>query len=118
MTPVAAKATEPAGVVAPAPLVSATVAVQVEGWLTATEDGEQTTVVDVVRSVPVTEPLAAPLSEIPVFTTVIATVTRFGSRSLSVRISVSPCLRGELRRFLTNSEASWRAYMDGAGGVL
>ncbi len=65
MTPVAANATEPAGVVAPAPLVSATVAVQVEGWLTATEDGEQTTVVDVVRSVPVTEPLAAPLLALP-----------------------------------------------------
>ena len=65
MTPVAVKATEPAGVVAPAPLVSATVAVQVEGWLTATDDGEQTIVVDVVRSVPVTEPLVAPLLALP-----------------------------------------------------
>jgi len=65
VTPVAVKATEPAGVVAPAPLVSATVAVQVEGWLTATDDGEQTIVVDVVRSVPVTEPLVAPLLALP-----------------------------------------------------
>src|SRR5947199_8774694 len=51
VTPAAVKATEPAGVVAPAPLVSATVAVQVEGWLTATDEGEQTIVVEVVRRV-------------------------------------------------------------------
>ena len=63
--PVAAKATEPAGVVAPAPLVSATVAVQVEGWLTATVPGLQTMVVDVVLRVTVIEPLLAPLLELP-----------------------------------------------------
>src|SRR5205809_452341 len=63
--PVAVKATEPAGVVAPAPLVSATVAVQVEGWLTATVPGLQTMVVDVVLRVTVIEPLLAPLLELP-----------------------------------------------------
>ncbi len=65
VTPEAVKATEPAGVVAPAPLVSATVAVQVEGWLTATDEGEQTIVVEVVRRVAVTVPLLAPLLELP-----------------------------------------------------
>ncbi len=65
VTPAAVKATEPAGVVAPAPLVSATVAVQVEGWLTATDEGEQTIVVEVVRRVAVTVPLLAPLLELP-----------------------------------------------------
>src|SRR5205809_7244916 len=59
--PVAVKATEPAGVVAPAPLVSATVAVQGEGWLTATEPGAQSMVVDVVLRVTVIEPLLAGL---------------------------------------------------------
>jgi len=44
--PVAVNATEPAGVVAPAPLVSATVAVQVEAWLMATVPGLQTIVVE------------------------------------------------------------------------
>jgi len=63
--PVAVKATEPAGVVAPAPLVSATVAVQVEGWLTATVPGLQTIVVEVVLRVTVIEPLLAPLLELP-----------------------------------------------------
>ena len=57
--------TEPAGVVPPAPLVSATVAVHVEGWLIGTEAGLQTTVVDVVRKIPVTEPLVAPLLALP-----------------------------------------------------
>jgi hypothetical protein len=52
--PLAVNPTEPAGVVAPAPLVSATVAVHVEGWLIATVAGLQTTVVEVVRAVTVT----------------------------------------------------------------
>src|SRR5947199_5655013 len=60
VTPVAVKATEPAGVVAPAPLVSATVAVQVEGWLIPTEAGEHTMVVEVVLFVTVIEQLQAP----------------------------------------------------------
>jgi hypothetical protein len=63
--PVAVKPTDPAGVVAPAPLVSATVAVQVEAWPTETEEGLQTTVVDVVRRVAVIEPLVAPLLALP-----------------------------------------------------
>jgi len=65
VTPVAVKAIEPAGVAAPAPLVSATVAVQVEGWLIATVPGLQTIVVEVVRRVAVTVPLPAPLLELP-----------------------------------------------------
>ena len=65
VTPAAVKATEPAGVVAPAPLVSATVAVHVDGWLTATVPGLQTIVVEVVRRVAVTVPLPAPLLELP-----------------------------------------------------
>jgi hypothetical protein len=52
--PAAENPTEPAGVVAPAPLVSATVAVHVEGWLIATVAGLHTTVVEVVRAVTVT----------------------------------------------------------------
>ena len=63
--PVEVKPTEPAGVLPPAPLVSATVAVQVDGWLIGTEAGEHTTVVDVLRSVPVTEPFVAPLLALP-----------------------------------------------------
>jgi hypothetical protein len=63
--PVAVNPTEPAGVVAPAPLVSATVAVHVEAWLIGTDAGAQTTVVDVVRRVAVTEPLVAPLLALP-----------------------------------------------------
>jgi len=51
------KLTLPAGVELPAPLVSATVAVQVDGCPTVTELGLHTTVVEVVRSVAVTEPL-------------------------------------------------------------
>jgi len=55
------KVTVPDGVLDPAPFVSATVAVQVEAWAIGTEAGAQTTVVEVVRRVPVTEPLPAPL---------------------------------------------------------
>ncbi len=66
--PVAVNATEPAGVVAPAPLVSATVAVQVEAWLMATVPGLQTIVVEVVRRVAFTVPLVAPLLELPACT--------------------------------------------------
>ena len=63
--PVAVNETDPAGVVAPAPLVSATVAVHCEGVPIGTLDGLQTIVVDVVRSVAVTVPLLAPLLELP-----------------------------------------------------
>jgi hypothetical protein len=59
--PVAVNPTDPAGVLLPTPLVSATVAVQVDGWLIATVPGLQTTVVEVVRRVAVTEPFVAPL---------------------------------------------------------
>jgi hypothetical protein len=59
--PVLVNVTEPAGLLAPAPLVSTTVAVQVDAWLIGTEAGLQVTVVEVVRRVPVTEPLVAPL---------------------------------------------------------
>jgi hypothetical protein len=59
--PALVKVTEPEGLLAPAPLVSTTVAVQVEAWLIGTDEGAQTTVVDVVRRVPVTDPLVAPL---------------------------------------------------------
>jgi hypothetical protein len=63
--PAAVNPTEPAGVLPPTPLVSATVAVQVEGWLIATVPGLQTTVVEVVRRVATTEPLVAPLLALP-----------------------------------------------------
>jgi hypothetical protein len=63
--PLAANATDPAGVLEPTPLVSATVAVHVDGWLIATEAGLQTTVVEVVRRVATTEPLVAPLLALP-----------------------------------------------------
>src|SRR5438093_9432015 len=63
--PVAVNATEPAGVVAPTPLVSATVAVHVEGWLMATVLGLHTMVVEVVLSVAVMIALPAPLLELP-----------------------------------------------------
>src|SRR5436189_6345549 len=63
--PVAVNATEPAGVVAPAPLVSATVAVQVEGWLIRTVERRVGIVVEVVRRVAFTVPLVAPLLELP-----------------------------------------------------
>jgi hypothetical protein len=63
--PLAVKPTEPAGVLEPTPLVSATVAVHVEGWLIATGEGLQTTVVEVVRRVATTEPLVAPLLALP-----------------------------------------------------
>jgi hypothetical protein len=52
--PVLVNATEPAGVVAPAPFASTTVAVHVEGWLIATVAGLQTTVVEVALGVTVT----------------------------------------------------------------
>jgi hypothetical protein len=64
--PLAANPTEPAGVVLPTPLVSATVAVHVDGWLMATVPGLQTTVVEVVRRVATTEPFVAPLLALPV----------------------------------------------------
>ena len=63
--PLAVKPTEPAGVLEPTPLVSATVAVQVDGWLIATGEGLQTIVVEVVRRVATTEPLVAPLLALP-----------------------------------------------------
>ena len=63
--PLAVNPTEPAGVEAPTPLVSATVAVHVEGWLIATVPGLQTTLVEVVRRVATTEPLVAPLLALP-----------------------------------------------------
>jgi hypothetical protein len=52
--PTLVNVTVPEGVVAPAPLVSATVAVHVEGWLIGTDEGLQTTVVEVDRNVTVT----------------------------------------------------------------
>jgi hypothetical protein len=52
--PAAVKPTEPAGVVAPAPLVSATVTVQVDAWPIGTGEGEHTTVVEVERGFTVT----------------------------------------------------------------
>jgi hypothetical protein len=66
--PLAVNPTDPAGVVAPAPLVSATVAVHVDGWLIATVPGLQTTVVEVVRRVAVTDPFVAPLLALPAWT--------------------------------------------------
>ena len=63
--PLAVNPTDPAGVLLPTPLVSATVAVHVDGWLIATVLGLQTTVVDVVRRVATTEPLLAPLLALP-----------------------------------------------------
>ena len=53
--PVEVKPTEPAGVVPPAPLVSATVAVHVDAWLIGTVAGLQTTAVDVDLVVTVIE---------------------------------------------------------------
>ena len=52
--PVLVNPTLPAGVDAPAPLASTTVAVHVEGWLIATVPGLQTTVVEVILTVTVT----------------------------------------------------------------
>ena len=63
--PLAVKPTDPAGVDEPTPLVSATVAAHVEGWLIATVPGLQTTVVELVLRVAVTEPLVAPLLVLP-----------------------------------------------------
>src|SRR5437773_12364083 len=65
VTPAAVKATEPAGVVAPAPLVSATVAVQVEGWLRSEERRVGKEGVEGVGRADVTETLTAPLLELP-----------------------------------------------------
>jgi len=59
--PLEVKVTVPEGVLDPIPLVSATVAVQVEAWAMGTEAGAQTTVVDVVLKTPVTDPLPAPV---------------------------------------------------------
>jgi hypothetical protein len=66
--PVAVNPTEPAGVEDPTPLLSATVAVQVEAWPIGTVPGLQTTVVEVVRRVATTEPLVAPLLALPAWT--------------------------------------------------
>jgi hypothetical protein len=63
--PLEVNPTDPAGVDAPAPLVSATVAVHVDACPTVTVPGLQTTVVEVVRRVAVTEPLLAPLLALP-----------------------------------------------------
>src|SRR5438034_11596071 len=63
--PVAVNATEPAGVVVPAPLVSVTVAVHVEGWLMAMVLGLHTMVVDVVLRFDVMEAVPAPLLWVP-----------------------------------------------------
>jgi hypothetical protein len=63
--PAAEKPTEPAGVVAPAPPMSVTVAVQVEGWLIATVAGLQATDVEVGRVTVLTVPLPAPLLALP-----------------------------------------------------
>ena len=63
--PVEVKPTEPAGTVPPAPLVSATVAVHVEGWLIGTLAGLQTTVVVVGRRLTTTV-VSALLLEWPV----------------------------------------------------
>jgi hypothetical protein len=70
--PLAVNPTEPAGVEAPTPLVSAIVAVHVDAWLIATGDGLQTTVVEVVRRVATTEPLVAPLLALPAWTASLA----------------------------------------------
>ena len=70
--PVTVNPTEPAGVVEPTPLVSATVAVHVDGWLIATVPGLHTTVVEVVRRVEITEPLVAPLLALPAWTASLA----------------------------------------------
>ena len=59
--PALVKVTVPEGVEDPTPFVSATVAVQVDACAIGTDEGAQTTVVEVVRRVPVTEPLPAPL---------------------------------------------------------
>jgi hypothetical protein len=66
--PAAVNPTEPAGVLPPTPLVSATVAVHVDAWLIGTEPGAQTIVVEVVRFVATTEPLVAPLLALPAWT--------------------------------------------------
>jgi hypothetical protein len=57
VTPVCVKLTVPVGVVEPAPLASATVAVHVVAWVTVTALGTHDTVVNVVLRAPVTDPL-------------------------------------------------------------
>jgi hypothetical protein len=59
------KPTVPAGTEDPAPSMSATVAVHVVDPPTLTEEGLHATVVEVLRSVAVTEPLVAPLLALP-----------------------------------------------------
>jgi len=66
------KFTVPVGVLAPAPLLSANVAVHVVDPPTLTEEGVQATVVLVVRRVAVTVPLVAPLLELPAWTASLA----------------------------------------------
>src|SRR5438034_972845 len=70
--PVAVNATEPAGVVAPTPLVSATVAVHVEAWLMATVLVLHTMVVDVVLRFAMLESSPPPLLELPACTASLA----------------------------------------------
>src|SRR5437773_1454862 len=57
--PVAVNATEPAGAAVPAPLVSVTVAVHVEGWLMAMVLGLHTMVAGLVLRCEVMEPVHA-----------------------------------------------------------
>ena len=59
------KLTVPAGTLAPAPLVSATLAVHWVDPPTLTDVGLQEMVVEVVRRVATTEPLVAPLLALP-----------------------------------------------------
>jgi hypothetical protein len=59
------KLTVPVGTVAPAPSMSATVAVHDVDPPTLTDEGLQETVVEVLLSVAVTEPLVAPLLALP-----------------------------------------------------
>jgi hypothetical protein len=55
------KVTEPAGAVAPTPLMSETVAVHEIGWLIATEAGVHDTLVEVVRLFTVSDIVAKPV---------------------------------------------------------
>jgi hypothetical protein len=66
------KRTLPPGVDEPRPATSLTDAVQLVGCPTVGLAGVQTTVVDVVRRVPVTEPLVAPLLALPACTASLA----------------------------------------------
>jgi hypothetical protein len=87
--PLATNPTEPAGVLEPTPLVSATVAVHVEAWLIATVPGLHTIVVDVVRRVTV----SANVPELPVCV------------SLGVYVPVIVCEPAALGVKLTEHEA-------------